>query len=184
MLCAICGKVARKSKKKYGLCCHKDVEAALANAKRGGAAQLKAFEEARGDDDQFRELVLQFQKASPSNGPGAPRKQFDFCHWIRKQTKKDAVQDGSYGEYYHKSEFIQWLQQNKKLDLMEAWKTRLPQIAPEHLQPNPAPPPPGKCAASRNALALSSFSVCLAPTETIEIVCAMALWKGRCLVVP
>ena len=69
MWCQICGERTKKSNKRAGPCCRKDVEAAEANAKRQGGEQLEAWDAlCKGPVDKWRQAILEFKASCPSKG--------------------------------------------------------------------------------------------------------------------
>ena len=120
MVCMICDQICKRGKKRWGLCCAKDVEAAQNNASRQGPDQKQAFEDAKNDASKFKEMVAEFRLKCPSTGQGSRRPCFDFVQYMKTQSQGHKLQDGVKGEYMAFAEFVSWHKEKKQMDPVEA----------------------------------------------------------------
>ena len=106
MLCVICSCATKKAKNRWGNCCRKDVEAAEKSAIQGGDSNQAVWAEKKEQDDSLRQAVLAFRKASPAQGRGMKRNNFDWVSYKRVVEETKQQGDGFEGEMMDKVEFV------------------------------------------------------------------------------
>ena len=114
MLCQICLKPCKRSRKRYGACCRKDCEAAESSALRQGGEEQAAWKRCYSDVAKWRQAVLEYKLSCPAQGRGKARAEFKFTRLEQRDETSVSFRRGFDGEFMSFDQFLAFQREKKK----------------------------------------------------------------------
>ena len=122
MVCVICEQRCRKSHTRWGPCCRKDIEAAEKDASKQGDGHVKAWEEAKAQDETLRLAVLRYKLKCPSKGQGTKRDSMDWVEFWKETERVTTTGERNKGEMMELCEWVKWREHRRGESAPDATK--------------------------------------------------------------